>query len=181
MGETSRRRRDRRRCRAALALTAAGLIAGTSCSPSQSATPTTTSIDERSTAPRRDTSFTATEATAPCPTNALLNLPQPTPLTVTTISPVKIEAITASPYPEGPIASVGRINDQHSIRDADVFKAARAAVPIPLPALGEQRCCQGGDIVTVHLSDGQRARYGPCALPDSIAEARDVLYAALND
>ena len=174
-------RRHRRRCRAALALTAVGVTTGTNCSPSESATSTTTSIVKPSTAPGSGTSLTAIEPTAPCPTNELLNLPQPTPHTVTTIAPVKIEAITASPYPEGPIASVGRSDDPHSIRDAEVFEAARAAVSIPLPAPGEEGCCQGGDIVTIDLSDGQRATYGPCVLPDRVAEARDVLYEALND
>jgi hypothetical protein len=108
-------------------------------------------------------------------------MPQPTPHTVTTIAPLEIEAITASPYPEGPIASVGRADDQHSIRDPEVFEAARAAVSIPLPAPGDQGCCQGGDIVTLDLSEGQRASYGPCVLPNGIADARDVLYTALND
>jgi hypothetical protein len=159
-----------------------GLAAGTSCSPSESANSTTTSIVEPSTSPGSDeTSLTATERTAPCPTNELLNMPQPTPHTVTTIAPVEIEAITASPYPEGPIASVGRIDDQHSISDPEVFEAARAAVSLPLPAPGDQGCCQGGDIVTIDLSDGQRTSYGPCVLPNGIAEARDVLYTALND
>jgi hypothetical protein len=164
MGRLSRRRRDHRRCRAALALTAVGIAAATGCSPSQSATSTTVSINGPSTAARPETSLTATEATAPCPTNELLNLPQPTPLTVTTVASVRIVGIAAEPYPGGPNAYAGRIDGRPLVGDLQVFETARAAVPIPLPAPGEQGCCRGGDVATVYFSDRQHATYGPCVL-----------------
>jgi len=101
----------------------------------------------------------------------------PKQLLPTARSPGEITAFDIRIYPEG---VNGTVTNEQLTPSAlhDAFVAATELVPVPLPALLEQSCCDSGVGVRISFANGEKAFYGPCEMPESITTAMRLVYQA---
>jgi hypothetical protein len=97
--------------------------------------------------------------------------------------PGEIVAFGVQVYPEGVGARVGSEAGKPMTPELTAaFEAAKALVPDPLPAPIPPSCCSSGRALFIFFADGETAIYGPCNLPEPLAQALHVVYSAyLNE
>jgi hypothetical protein len=109
----------------------------------------------------------------------------PPPTAAPATSSDTAEIVLASPACLGPGGTVDHRPDQAFPSAPDpaltaAFEIAKTLVPLPLPALLPLPCCPGGAVLTIDLSNGELADYGPCVRPPALDAIVDRLYRAFS-
>jgi hypothetical protein len=78
-------------------------------------------------------------------------------------------------FPEG---VNGTVTNESTSPDLHAAFLAATQLVSPLPSLLEQSCCESGVGLGIRFANGERAFYGPCEMPDSVAAAMQLVYDA---